>query len=132
MNNKLEVKYISLLTHIFFVIIGIIFSIATVFIGFFLFYSNFFEREKYLNLKNLYEYLKNNEILKIEYVSDLAVEFTVDENNRIFYWLYDGDFSWHTLRPNRCIVHNFVQGGILYNFYYKKTLNILKGYMKDV
>lgn len=131
MDELIIVNYPKCKRIIFEYIIGTIVGLCTLGIGFFLFYSNFFERANYLNLKNLYKYLKRNKPDVIQH-HELGISYILDKNNEVIRWdRLTGRFSWHNgdyKLDNGVVVSTFKNGGIIYNWYYNRIMKMLEEY----
>ena len=118
MENATEYNYITIskTEKIIFTIIGAIISISTLMIGFCLFYSNFFEREMYINRKKLYKYLKT-----------ITIEGTGNTlpigKYKLYYFKHDNSVA--LFGDNDCLICSF-NFGILDCYYYNKILKIVK------
>ena len=89
--NKIRVR-LSKQYNNFFIIIGFILSAVTFGIVFYLFYSNFFEREDYLTRKRLLKWIKENKLPDYLYIKELnlyywnigAIEINLSNEQQVF------------------------------------------------
>lgn len=90
-----------------------------------MFYSNFFERELFLNRRNLYRYLLENRDVLNNYRTDgigYLWEFT---GYRLWLWKKTNLVSLHDER-GWCIINSF-HSGFIDSYYYSKIKKLLIG-----
>jgi hypothetical protein len=72
-------------------VLGVVFSAFTFFIGFFLFYEQFFERFYWINRWKLYKYLRQKKVRLISRnIIDLSIQELIVDINNVEYqvWIY--------------------------------------------